>query len=193
MAPLTVDIWSDVVCGWCYIGKRRLEAALERFEHRDDVTVLWHSFELDPAAPAVNPKRIADMLAEKYGTSSEEAESRLAGITQVAAEEGLDYDVADARGGNSFDAHRLIHLAAEQGLGESVHERFFSAQHCEAEATGERETLERLAVEEAARQIGVRGVPFFVLGRTYGLSGAQPTEVLLQALQQTWDEAQTSA
>ena len=218
MAPLTVDIWSDVVCGWCYIGKRRLEAALAQFEHRDDVTVLWHSFELDPAAPAVNPQRTAEMLAEKYGTSIEEAESRLVGITETAAAEGLAYNVADARGGNSFDAHRLIHLAAEQGLGEQVHERLFSAQHCEAEATGDRETLERLAVEagldpddvrdvldgdryaaavradeEAASQIGVRGVPFFVLGRKYGLSGAQPAEVLVQALQQTWDEAQASA
>jgi predicted DsbA family dithiol-disulfide isomerase len=218
MAPLTVDIWSDVVCGWCYIGKRRLEAALEQFEHRDDVTVLWHSFELDPAAPAVNPQRTAEMLAEKYGTSVEEAESRLVGITQTAAAEGLSYNVGDARGGNSFDAHRLIHLAAERGLGERVHERLFSAQHCEAEATGDRETLERLALEagldpddvrdvldgdryaaavradeEAARQIGIRGVPFFVLGRKYGLSGAQPPDVLVQALQQTWDEAQTSA
>ena len=218
MASLTVDIWSDVVCGWCYIGKRRLETALAQFEHRDDVTVLWHSFELDPTAPAVNPQRTVEMLAAKYGTSLEEADSRLAGITQVAAEEGLQYDVADARGGNSFDAHRLIHFAAEQGLGEQVTERLFSAQHCEAEATGDRETLVRLATEaglqsddvravldsdryadavradeQAASQIGVRGVPFFVLGRRYGLSGAQPAEVLVQALQQTWDESQQAS
>ncbi len=215
MAPLTVDIWSDVVCGWCFIGKRRLEAALAQFEHRDDVHVLWHSFELDPSAPAVNPQRTAEMLAGKYGTSLDEAERRLVGITELAAAEGLSYNAADARGGNSFDAHRLIHLAASQGLGEQVYERLFSAQHCEAQATGERATLERLAVEaglqlddvrdvldgdryadavradeEAASQIGIRGVPFFVLGRRYGLSGAQPADVLLQALRQAYDEAQ---
>jgi predicted DsbA family dithiol-disulfide isomerase len=218
MASLTVDIWSDVVCGWCYIGKRRFEAALEQFEHRDDVEVLWHSFELDPDAPPVNELPMAERLASKYGTSREEAEQRLAGITEVAAGEGLAYRAADSRGGNSFDAHRLLHLAAEHGLGNRVAERLFSAAHCEAEATGERATLERLAVEAglpedevrdvldsdryarevradevAAQQIGVRGVPFFVLGRKYGLSGAQPTEVMLQALQQTWDETVATA
>jgi predicted DsbA family dithiol-disulfide isomerase len=218
MAPLTVDIWSDVVCPWCYIGKRRFEAALEQFEHRDDVTVLWHSFELDPEAPPVAEGRPAERLAAKYGMTVEEAARRQAEITTLAAQDGLTYDLAESRGGNTFDAHRLIHLAAEQGLGEQVTERLFSAQHCEAEATGDRETLERLAVEaglqaddvrdvldgdryaaavradeEAASQIGIRGVPFFVLGRKYGLSGAQPADVLVQALQQTWDEAQASA
>jgi predicted DsbA family dithiol-disulfide isomerase len=218
MASLTVDIWSDVVCGWCYIGKRRFEAALAQFEHRDDVAVLWHSFELDPGAPAVNPKPMADMLAAKYGTTREEAAKRLVDITEVAAREGLSYDPAESRGGNSFDAHRLIHLAAEQGLGDRVAERLFSAQHCEREATGDRATLERLAVEagleaedvrevldgdryaqdvradeEAATQIGIRGVPFFVLARRYGLSGAQPTEVMLQALRQAWQETVVAA
>ena len=217
MAPLTVDIWSDVVCGWCYIGKRRFEAALAQFEHRDDVSVLWHSFQHDPGSAGRHPQRTAEMLAGKYGTSIEEAESRSSASPRSRRRRAW-HNVGDARGGNSFDAHRLIHLAAEQGLGEQLHERLFSAQHCEAEATGDRETLERLAVEagldpddvrdvldgdryaaavradeEAARQIGVRGVPFFVLGRKYGLSGAQPAEVLVQALQQTWDEAQTSA
>jgi predicted DsbA family dithiol-disulfide isomerase len=213
MAELTVDIWSDVVCPWCYIGKRRFEAALEGFEHRDDVTVLWHSFELDPDAPPVAEGRSAERLAEKYGMSVEEAAGRQAEITTLAAQDGLTYDLAESRGGNSFDAHRLIHLAAERGLGDAAMERLMSAYFGEREPIGDRDTLQRLAVEvglpaeevrevldgeryadavradeRAATQIGIRGVPFFVLGRKYGVSGAQPAEVLLQALQQAWDE-----
>ena len=213
MAELTVDIWSDVVCPWCYIGKRRFEAALEGFEHRDDVTVLWHSFELDPDASPVAEGRSAERLAEKYGMSVEEAAGRQAEITTLAAQDGLTYDLAESRGGNTFDAHRLIHLAAEHGLGNAAMERLMSAYFSEREAIGDRDTLQRLAVgvglpadevrevldgeryadavradERAATQIGIRGVPFFVLGRKYGVSGAQPSEVLLQALQQAWDE-----
>jgi predicted DsbA family dithiol-disulfide isomerase len=213
MPKLTVDIWSDVVCPWCYIGKRRFEAALEGFEHRDDVTVLWHSFELDPEAPPVAEGRSAERLAAKYGMSVEEASARQAEITALAAQDGLTYDLAESRGGNTFDAHRLIHLAAEHGLGDAVMERLMNAYFREREAIGDPDTLQRLAVgaglpadevrevlegdryadavradERAATQIGIRGVPFFVLGRKYGVSGAQPSEVLLQALQQAWDE-----
>jgi len=213
MAQLTVDIWSDVVCPWCYIGKRRFEAALEQFEHRDDVTVLWHSFELDPEAPPVAEGKSAERLAAKYGMTVEEAAGRQAEITTLAAQDGLTYDLAESRGGNTFDAHRLIHLAAEHRLGDAAMERLMRAYFSEREAIGDRETLQRLAVEaglpaeevrevlegeryadavradeRAATQIGIRGVPFFVLGRKYGVSGAQPAEVLLQALQQAWDE-----
>ena len=158
------------------------------------------------------------MLAEKYGTSIEEAESRLVGIDPVARQEGLTTTSPTRAAATASTRTASSTSPPSRGSASQVHERLFSAQHCEAEATGDRETLERLAVEagldpddvrdvldgdryaaavradeEAARQIGVRGVPFFVLGRKYGLSGAQPTEVLLQALQQTWDEAQTSA
>jgi predicted DsbA family dithiol-disulfide isomerase len=213
MAQLTVDIWSDVVCPWCYIGKRRFEAALAQFEHRDDVTVLWHSFELDPDAPPIAEGRSAERLAAKYGMTVEEAARRQAEITTLAAQDGLTYDLAESRGGNTFDAHRLIHLAAEHGLGNAAMERLMQAYFSEREAIGDPDTLQRLAVEaglpaeevrevlegeryadavradeRAATQIGVRGVPFFVLGRKYGVSGAQPSEVLLQALQQAWDE-----
>ena len=213
MAQLTVDIWSDVVCPWCYIGKRRFEAALSQFEHRDDVTVLWHSFELDPDAPPVAEGRSAERLAAKYGMTVEEAAGRQAEITTLAAQDGLTYDLAESRGGNTFDAHRLIHLAAEHRLGDAAMERLMRAYFSEREAIGDRDTLQRLAVEaglpaeevrevlegeryadavradeRAATQIGIRGVPFFVLGRKYGVSGAQPAEVLLQALQQAWDE-----
>jgi predicted DsbA family dithiol-disulfide isomerase len=213
MAQLTVDIWSDVVCPWCYIGKRRFEAALAQFEHRDDVTVLWHSFELDPDAPPIAEGRSAERLAAKYGMTVEEAARRQAEITTLAAQDGLTYDLAESRGGNTFDAHRLIHLAAEHGLGNAAMERLMQAYFSEREAICDPDTLQRLAVEaglpaeevrevlegeryadavradeRAATQIGVRGVPFFVLGRKYGVSGAQPAEVLLQALQQAWDE-----
>jgi len=119
MAQLTVDIWSDVVCPWCYIGKRRFEAALAQFEHRDDVTVLWHSFELDPEAPPVAEGSSAERLAAKYGMTVEEAAGRQAEITTLAAQDGLTYDLAESRGGNTFDAHRLIHLAAEHRLGDA--------------------------------------------------------------------------
>jgi predicted DsbA family dithiol-disulfide isomerase len=218
MAPLLVDIWSDVVCPWCYIGKRRFEAALARFEHRDDVDVRWHSFELDPTAPPVEPARSAERLAAKYGTTVEEAEQRQAEVSALAAQEGLTYDLAEARSGNSFDAHRLIHLGAEQGLGDQVAERLMSAYFGERETIGDPDTLERLAVqaglpaddvrdvlagdrfadavradEEAAAQLGIRGVPFFVLGRRYGLSGAQPADIMLQALRKAWDEVAAKA
>jgi predicted DsbA family dithiol-disulfide isomerase len=218
MAPLPVDIWSDVVCPWCYIGKRRFEAALARFEHRDDVTVTWHSFELDPDAPRVAEGRTAERLAAKYGMTVEEAEGRQAQVAELAAQEGLTYDLAEARGGNTFDAHRLIHLGAEHGLGDQVAERLMSAYFGEREPIGDADALQRLAVEaglpenevrellagdrladavradeDTATRLGIRGVPFFVLGRRYGLSGAQPAEIILQALQQAHDELAAKA
>ena len=213
MASLTVDIWSDVVCPWCYIGKRRFEAALEQFEHRDAVSVTWHSFELDPDAPPVAEGKPAERLSAKYGMSVDEATERQVEITELAAQEGLTYDLAESRGGNTFDAHRLVHLGGEHGRADQVKERLMAGYFSEREAIGDRQTLQRLAVEaglpadevqqllegdrfaEAVRadertatQLGIRGVPFFVLDRKYGLSGAQPAEVILQALQQAWDE-----
>ena len=218
MAPLTVDIWSDVVCPWCYIGKRRFEAALAQFEHAGDVEVTWHSFELDPEAPRIAEGAPAERLAAKYGMSVEEAAARQADITELAAGEGLTYDLANARGGNTFDAHRLIHLGREHGLQDEVKERLMRGYFCEREPIGDPEALERMAVdaglpadevrdvlhgdryadavhadETAAAQGGIRGVPFFVLGRKYGLSGAQPADVIVQALTQTWNEQAAAA
>jgi predicted DsbA family dithiol-disulfide isomerase len=218
MPALTVDIWSDVVCPWCYIGKRRFEAALSRFEHRDDVSVVWHSFELDPDAPRIHESDPAERLAAKYGMSVADAEARQGEVAGLAALEGLRYDLAGARGGNTFDAHRLIHLGAEHGVAGAVKERLMRAYFTEREPIGDRDTLERLAVdaglpegdvratldgdryadavradERAATQLGIRGVPFFVLDRKYGLSGAQPADVILQALEQAWREAEPAA
>ena len=218
MAQLTVDIWSDVVCPWCYIGKRRFEAALAQFEHRDDVTVLWHSFELDPEAPPVAEGRSAERLAAKYGMTVEEAAGRQAEITTLAAQDGLTYDLAESRGGNTFDAHRLIHLAGRHGLQDAMKERLMRAYFTEGEPLGDKAILVRLATEvgldaaearaalegeafadtvhadeELAARIGIRGVPYFVLDRRYGVSGAQPSELLLEALEKAWEERADAA
>jgi len=207
MAPLTVEIWSDVVCPWCYVGKRRFEKALSAFARRDEVEVVWRSFELDPHAPPEREHSGAEHLAAKYGMSLEQAERSNAQMTELAASEGLEYHLDRTRGGNSFDAHRLIHLAKDHGLQAQMNERLMRAYFTEGAAIGDAETLVRLALEvgvdprgllgdayadavradeELAIRIGIRGVPFFVLGRRYGVSGAQPAELLLQALDKAW-------
>jgi predicted DsbA family dithiol-disulfide isomerase len=209
-----VEIWSDVVCPWCYIGKRRFEAALERFEHRDEVEVLYRSFELDPEAPPVREGEPAAHLAAKYGVSVEQARTMQQRVVDNAAGEGLAFRYDIARGGNTFDAHRLLHLAAEQGVQAQLKERLMAAYFTQGEPVGDREALARLAGEagldaaEAAQvlaegtyadavrddeaqaaALGITGVPFFVLDRRYGVSGAQPADVLLNALRQAWSDA----
>jgi predicted DsbA family dithiol-disulfide isomerase len=208
MAALTVEIWSDVVCPWCYVGKRRFENALAQFGHRDDVEVVWRSFELDPGAPPEREGSSAEHLAGKYGMSVEQAEGTNAQMTALATSEGLEYHLDRTRGGNSFDAHRLIQRALQDGLQDAMKERLMRAYFTEGEAIGDRDTLIRLAGEvgvdgeaaltdqqyadavrgdeELAMRIGIRGVPFFVLNRRYGVSGAQPPELLLQALDKAW-------
>jgi predicted DsbA family dithiol-disulfide isomerase len=203
VAPLTVEIWSDVVCPWCYIGKRRFESAAAQFD--GEVEVVWRSFELDPGAPAVRGHTASEHLAAKYGMSVEQAEASHAQMTERAAHEGLEYHFERARGGNSFDAHRLIHLAAAHGKQGEAQERVMRAYFTEGVPIGDREALVTLGTElgldarEAlesdayadavredemlAQRIGIQGVPFFVLNRRYGVSGAQPADVLVQALQ----------
>ena len=216
--PLTVEIWSDVVCPWCYIGKRRFEAALRAFDHADEVTVMWRSFELDQEAPILAEGTATERLAAKYGMTLERATQLHAEMTERAAAEGLDFRFDLARGGNTFDAHRLIHLAATYGHQAAAQERLMRAYFMEGEAIADPETLIRLVAEvgvdpEEARdvmntdrfaedvredellasQLGIQGVPFFVLDRRYGVSGAQPPEVLVQALQQAWEAVSLSA
>ena len=201
---LQVEIWSDVVCPWCYIGKRRFEAAVERFDGEVDVT--WRSFELDPTAPAIREHTATEHLAAKYGMSHEQAEASHAQMTELAAQEGLEYHFERARGGNSFDAHRLLHLAAENGLQNEAMERVMRGYFTDGVPIGDREALIALgeelglenarqtlegddyadavrADEELAHRIGINGVPFFVLDRRYGVSGAHPAESLVQALE----------
>ena len=210
---MKVEIWSDVVCPWCYIGKRRFEQALRGFAHRDEVDVVWRSFELDPAAPASREGSYAERLAEKYGTSVLEAQQMIDSMTAAAAAEGLDFHFELARPGNTFDAHRLLHLAAERGVQDSVKERLLHATFTAGEPISDHDTLVRLvaeagldagqaaavlvgddyalhvrADEQQARDLGINGVPFFVIDRRYAVSGAQPAELLQRALEQAWQD-----
>lgn len=211
---MTVEIWSDVVCPWCYIGKRRFEAALEEFGQRDAVEVVWRSFELDPEAPRETQGSLNEMLARKKGISTERAAAMTAQVTMMAAEEGLEYHMDRAKSGNTFDAHRLIHLAAEHGLQGAAKERLLRAYFTEGKAIGDTETLVALGVElgldadevrtalegdayasavradeRRARMLGISGVPFFVIDGKYGVSGAQAPETVLGAMEQAWAEA----
>jgi predicted DsbA family dithiol-disulfide isomerase len=215
---MLVDIWSDVVCPWCYLGKRRFEAALENFEHRDAVEVHWHSFELDPQAGPSSDTPSAQGLAAKYGMSVYDARERHAQLEETAAAEGLEYHLDRTRGGNSLSAHRLHQLAIDRGLSDAVMERLMRAYFTDGEAIDDHEVLLRLvteagldadeartvleserytdevrADESTAARIGIRGVPFFVLGRRFGVSGAQSPDIMLEALQKSWDETQGAA
>ncbi|MDQ6838545.1 MAG: DsbA family oxidoreductase [Actinomycetota bacterium] len=212
---MKVEIWSDVVCPWCYIGKRRFEAAVTRFAHGDEVDLVWRSFELDVSAPpsTVEQGPYAERLAAKYGCSVAEARAMIDNMTAAAAREGLDFRFDLTRPGNSFDAHRLLHLALEHGCQDLLKERLDRATFTDGSPTSDHGALRTLAVEvglpeadvdavlsserygeavradEAqARAYGINGVPFFVVDGRYGISGAQPADVVLQTLEQAWSE-----
>jgi predicted DsbA family dithiol-disulfide isomerase len=210
-----VEIWSDVVCPWCYIGKRRFEAALARFPRADQVTVEWKSFELDPSAPptAELSGTHAEQLQRKFRRPKEQIDQMLEHVTTLAAGEGLDFRFDLNRGGNSFDAHRLLHLAKAHVRQDALKERFDRGTFTEGLAVSDHDELTALAVEvgldeaevrdvlasgrfadavrddEAeARALGITGVPFFVIDGRYGVSGAQPPDLFLRALTQAWPE-----
>jgi predicted DsbA family dithiol-disulfide isomerase len=214
-ACVKVEIWSDVVCPWCYIGKRRFESALAGFPHRDQVEVEWKSFELDPDAPRTHELSgtHAEQLSAKFGRPMDEIAQMLDRVTTMAAGEGLDFRFDLNRGGNSFDAHRLLHLAKAHGRQDELKERLDRGTFTEGLAVSDHEELTALAVEvgldeaevravlasdrfaddvradEAqAREYGISGVPFFVIDSTYGVSGAQPADLFLQGLTQAWSE-----
>ena len=208
---MEIEIWSDIACPWCYIGKRRFEAAVEMFEHRDEVTVTWRAFELDPQAPIEREGERAAHLAAKYGVTVDEARAMEDRMVQAAAGDGIEMRFDRARGGNTFDAHRLVHLAAARGLQDEAKERLFRAYFTDGELVADPETLVRLAGEigldeaeaaevlrsdryadevredeQTAARMGISGVPFFVVDRAVGASGAHPPEALLTLLEEGW-------
>jgi predicted DsbA family dithiol-disulfide isomerase len=211
---MQVEVWSDVVCPWCYIGKRKLETALSRFAHADQVEVVWRSFQLDPSIPEGHTEPTLPMLAAKFGGSEEAVRAQLRRVEDVAAAEGLEYDLASGVSGNTLLAHQLIHLAAEHGLGGAMKERLLHANFEEHRPVFDVDALVPLAVEvgldeadvraaladrrflpavqediATARALGATGVPFFVVDRTYGAAGAQPAEQLLQLLERAWSDS----
>jgi predicted DsbA family dithiol-disulfide isomerase len=214
MPKLDVQIWSDIVCPWCYVGKRRLEAALAGFPHRDQVAISWRAFELDPRAPRVRDGSMtyAERLALKYSTTVERAQEMISRMTDTAAADGLDFRFDRIQPGNTFDGHRVLHMAAAQGKGDAAKERLLRAYMTEGEAIGEPEVLVRLAGEIAiegdvramlagddyarevrqdeqeAHELGVNGVPFFVFDRRYAVSGAQPADTIRRVLDRVWGE-----
>lgn len=203
---MQIQVWSDIACPWCYVGKRKLEQALEG--HDGEVELVWRSFELDPSAPQELDMSIsyAERLARKYRVPVTQAEQMIASMTQTAALEGLDFHFEKIRPGNTFDAHRLIHLAKEDAKQDAMKERFLRAYLCEGERIGDHESIGRVASEllepdavqsvlqsdayakdvrddeDQAKRLGIRGVPFFLIGR-YGVSGAQPVETLTHILE----------
>jgi predicted DsbA family dithiol-disulfide isomerase len=205
-----IEIWSDVVCPWCYIGKRRLETALRQFEHADDVEITWRSFQLHPETPQGEATPTPEYLTGRFGP---QATQMMANVARTARAEGLDFDFDKALTVNTIDAHRMLHLAAALGIADAAKERLLRAHFIEGADLGDTDTLVRLmheagadpaktravldgdeyadAVQEdidLARAFGATGVPFFVINRTYGISGAQPAELFLQALRTAWDD-----
>jgi predicted DsbA family dithiol-disulfide isomerase len=197
---MVVEIWSDIACPWCYVGKRRFEAALEGFDH--EVEAVWRSFELDPGAPAERELSGPEHLAEKYGMSVEEARARQAQLASMAAADGLELHFDRVRSANTFDAHRLTHLAAAHGRQDAMVERLQRAHFTDGELLSDLETLARLAEElgvpmlagdeyadavrddeRLAQEIGITAVPTFVVDRRVAVAGAQQPEVLRQLLE----------
>lgn len=212
---MKIEVWSDFACPFCYIGKRRLEGALEQFTHGDEVEVEFRSFELDPNASREVDYDVHDMLSKKYGMTREQAISNNANLAEQAGTLGLDYHMDTIKLTNTFDAHRLTHFAAQYGKREEMAERLLKAYFTDSKHLGNQETLADLAAEigldrnealktlegasyseevradeEEAGQLGVRGVPFFVIDRKYAVSGAQQSDVFLGAIQKAWDERQ---
>ena len=217
---MRIEIWSDVVCPWCFVGKRRLERALADFPHRDQVEVVWRSFQLDPSAPqhGHGQELTTGVLARKYGRSEDEMRDMQQQLVDLAAAEGLAFRLFENVHTNTADAHRLLHLALAEGgtaLQGRLEESLFSAYFEDAADIGDHEVLRREAISagldpervdevlgsdeyagavaadiDAAQDLGVGGVPFFVVDRRYAVSGAQPAEVFSQLLERAWSESQ---
>ena len=218
---MKVEIWSDVMCPFCYIGKRKFEAALEKFDHKESIVIVWKSFQLNPAMETQPDKNISEYLAETKGWTIGYARQMNDYVTNMAAEVGLHYDFDKAVVANSFDAHRVVQLAKKHGKGDAMEERLFRAYFTEGLNTADHETLLKLGTDigldadevkqvlasdqytaevkqdiSEARQVGVTGVPFFVFNQKYAVSGAQAPETFLGALQKSfgeWEAASNTA
>jgi len=212
---MKIEIWSDVVCPWCYIGKRNLEVALAGFEHADRVEIEWRSYELDPRTPLRVELSMDEVLSRKYGMSPDEATAANLRMTELAATVGLEYHLDKVQIGNTFDAHRLIHLAAHEGKGGYMKERLLRAYFTEGRSISDRATLAELTAEVGLRpervaevlegteyadevradearamELGSTGVPFFVFDERLGVPGAQPPDVLLRLLVRAWETSE---
>ena len=207
---MRVDIWSDIVCPWCYIGNARFSRALADLDHRDEIEVVYHSFELDPSTPSGQAAPILDVLAARYGMSPAQAGQAEARVAAMAAAEGLDFTV-DRAVGNTFDAHRLVHLGREHGMQQRLVQRLYRTYFGEGRSVFDQEALVALAADEGldpeiarrvlmdgsygdavladedqAARLGISGVPFCVIDGKYGVSGAQPEETFARALRDAW-------
>ncbi|MFT4468594.1 DsbA family oxidoreductase [Arthrobacter sulfonylureivorans] len=210
---MKIEIWSDIACPWCFIGKRRFETALAGFEHKDQIDVEWRSYQLDPTLPEHYDGTETEYLSRIKGIPQEQVKQMFGHVTAQAAGEGLNYDFDKVVVANSFTAHRFLHLAKEHGLMDQAKDALLSGHFEQGKDIGDpeylvstgvalgldeteiRETLagDRFAAEvradiAEARALGVNGVPFFVLDRKYGISGAQPAEAFAQAIRQAWNE-----
>ena len=214
MPSMKIEIWSDVACPWCYIGKRRFETALAEFEHRDSVEVKWRSYQLDPTLPEHYDGTELEYLSTRKGLAPQQVAQMFQHVTEQAKGEGLDYRFDSVVVANSFTAHRLIHLAAAHGKQDEAKERLLSDHFEHGKDIGSREYLTSLALDlrinrdeveelfttdkyaadvrsdfEEGRALGISGVPFFVIDRKFGLSGAQPAETFAAALSEAWEAA----
>jgi predicted DsbA family dithiol-disulfide isomerase len=210
---LKIQIWSDVMCPFCYIGKRKIEEALNQFENKDSVAIEWKSFQLDPSFVATPNESIIDHLAEKYRKDNDWAQTMVDNMTENAKRSGLDFHFEKAILANSLNAHRLLHLAKKYNLSNELEELLFKAYLTDGKNVNDLGTLESLGLEvgldktaiekvlhtdtyanevqqdqEEAQAIGVTGVPFFVFDNKYAISGAQPTDVFLKTLEKSWEE-----
>lgn len=211
---MKIEIWSDIMCPFCYIGKRHLEAALEQFPEQD-FEIVWKSFQLDPFVVAQPDKNIYQYLSERKGISVSESEQMHQAVTERAAEVGLTYNFEKTKVANSRTAHRIIQLAKKSGLGDAMEEQFFHAYFTDGADLNDNDTLMRLAVEiglnpldirdvlahkdqfaaevdadiRESQEIGVRGVPFFVFDRKYAISGAQPIDYFEQTIRTVIEQA----
>lgn len=210
---MKIEIWSDVLCPFCYIGKRNFETALEQFIHKNDIEVTWKSFQLDPEIPEIVTENYQDYLVKRKGLSVDQVKGMLDNVTQTAKDVGLEYHLEKSVIVNSLNAHKLLQFAATKGLGDELEERLFRAFFTEGKNIADLAVLTRLGKEVGldekelqtaftddkyaymvkqdiaeAQQIGVRGVPFFVFDRKYAVSGAQPPKAFLENLEKSFSE-----